>query len=213
MPQRASLAARAPGRVQTAGAAKALGRRIDEPGSNLLYTEISDVISQEINNHYARLFNFFQQRPHLCDQPLFRQAILSHLPRLVREELLAGADRQRRRKGYSGLARHLPHHRGLRPAHGRAQFWLPASGDDAGDLDWKAARERYAPAYAATTSPVTADAIGKHREQDRSFIVYIEHKRGDGIAVFIVFAGHACMSLGFDVEVSALDTDHKMDWL
>ncbi len=66
--------------------ARLIFRRQREPGSNLLCTEISEAISQEINNHYARLFNFFQQRPHLCDQPLFRQAILSHLPRLVREE-------------------------------------------------------------------------------------------------------------------------------
>ncbi|MGB9079976.1 MAG: NAD-glutamate dehydrogenase domain-containing protein, partial [Desulfuromonadaceae bacterium] len=66
--------------------ARLIFRRQREPGSNLLYTEISDAISQEINSHYARLFNFFQQRPHLCDQPLFRQAILSHLPRLLREE-------------------------------------------------------------------------------------------------------------------------------
>ncbi|MDD2736243.1 MAG: amino acid dehydrogenase, partial [Desulfuromonadaceae bacterium] len=61
-------------------------RRQREPGSNLLYTEISDAISQEINGHYARLFNFFQQRPQLCDQPQFREAILNHLPRLVRED-------------------------------------------------------------------------------------------------------------------------------
>ena len=66
--------------------ARLIFRRQREPGSNLLYTEISDAISQEINSHYARLFNFFQQRPQLCDQPLFRQAILSHLPRLLREE-------------------------------------------------------------------------------------------------------------------------------
>lgn len=68
--------------------ARLIFRRQREPGSNLLYTEISDAISQEINNHYAKLFNFFQLRPHLCDQPLFRQVILSHLPRLVREDLL-----------------------------------------------------------------------------------------------------------------------------
>ena len=66
--------------------ARLIFRRQREPGCTLLCTEISDAISQEINGHYARLFKFFQQRPHLCDKPLFRQAILSHLPRLVREE-------------------------------------------------------------------------------------------------------------------------------
>ncbi len=66
--------------------ARLIFRRQKEPGCSQLYTEISDAISQEINAHYARLFNFFQQRPQLCDQPLFRQAILSHLPRLLRED-------------------------------------------------------------------------------------------------------------------------------
>ncbi|MBV5330088.1 MAG: NAD-glutamate dehydrogenase [Chlorobium sp.] len=68
--------------------ARLIFRRHREPGSNLLCTEISDAISQEINGHYAKLFNYFQLRPHLCDQPLFRQVILCHLPRLIREDLL-----------------------------------------------------------------------------------------------------------------------------
>jgi glutamate dehydrogenase len=61
-----------------------LKRRREDPG--LLCTEISDSLSMEINGHYARLFRFFQGRPELCDQPLFRRAILSHLPRIIREE-------------------------------------------------------------------------------------------------------------------------------
>jgi len=65
--------------------ARLIFRSKREPVRNLLHTEISDAISQEINGHYARLFNFFQERPHLCNEPLFSQAILSHLPRLIRE--------------------------------------------------------------------------------------------------------------------------------
>lgn len=61
-------------------------RRRREPGCTQLCTEISDAVSQEINAHYARLFSFFQKRPQLCGRPLFRGAILSHLPRLLREE-------------------------------------------------------------------------------------------------------------------------------
>jgi glutamate dehydrogenase len=68
--------------------ARLILRRHREPGCNLLYTEISDAISQEINAHYGRLFNFFQRNPQLCDDPLFRQALLNHLPRLLREEPL-----------------------------------------------------------------------------------------------------------------------------
>jgi glutamate dehydrogenase len=52
----------------------------------LLGTEISDRISGEINAHYARLFKFFQTRPQLAQEPLFRAAILSHLPALLRED-------------------------------------------------------------------------------------------------------------------------------
>jgi len=52
---------------------------------NLLYTEISNSISTEINSHYARLFKFFQKRPEICLQPLFKKAIMSHLPRFLSE--------------------------------------------------------------------------------------------------------------------------------
>lgn len=61
-----------------------LKRRRERPDA--LCTEISFALSTEINDHYARLFNFFQRRPELCLQPLFRRAILSHLPRIIREE-------------------------------------------------------------------------------------------------------------------------------
>ncbi|HZV81131.1 MAG TPA: NAD-glutamate dehydrogenase domain-containing protein, partial [Geobacteraceae bacterium] len=59
-------------------------RRREQP--SLLCTEISDALSTEINGLYTRLFRFFQQRPDLALQPLFRRAILAHLPRMLREE-------------------------------------------------------------------------------------------------------------------------------
>jgi glutamate dehydrogenase len=59
-------------------------RRRREQG--LLGTEISDRISNEINGHYARLFKFFQTRPELAKEPLFRSALLSHLPAILRED-------------------------------------------------------------------------------------------------------------------------------
>jgi glutamate dehydrogenase len=61
-----------------------LQRRREQPG--LLCTEISDAVSTEINALYSRLFRFFQQRPELHLQPLFRRAILAHLPAMLREE-------------------------------------------------------------------------------------------------------------------------------
>lgn len=61
-----------------------LRRHREQPG--LLYTEISDTLSTEINANYTRLFKFFQARPELWRQPLYRRAILAHLPRIIREE-------------------------------------------------------------------------------------------------------------------------------
>jgi len=48
-----------------------------------LYTEISHSISTEINEHYARLFDFFQDQPELSDQPLFTKVLLNHLPAFI----------------------------------------------------------------------------------------------------------------------------------
>jgi glutamate dehydrogenase len=61
-----------------------LKRRRENPA--LLYTEISNALSGEINSLYATIFSFFQNRPQLCLQPIYRRAILSHLPRMLREE-------------------------------------------------------------------------------------------------------------------------------
>jgi glutamate dehydrogenase len=61
-----------------------LKRRRENP--TLICTEISDALSGEINAHYAAIFKFFQNRPELCLQPLYRRAILSHLPKMLREE-------------------------------------------------------------------------------------------------------------------------------
>ncbi len=51
--------------------------------SKRLFTEISNETSMEINNHYADLFEFFQGRPELADQPLFQKALLNHLPSFI----------------------------------------------------------------------------------------------------------------------------------
>jgi glutamate dehydrogenase len=61
-----------------------LKRRRENPA--LICTEISDALSGEINDHYATIFRFFQNRPNLCLQPIYRRAILAHLPRMLREE-------------------------------------------------------------------------------------------------------------------------------
>ena len=65
--------------------ARLILRRRVESGATLLCSEISEAISQNINRLYSQLFEFFSARPELCLQAPFRQAILSHLPRMLRE--------------------------------------------------------------------------------------------------------------------------------
>ncbi len=65
--------------------ARLILRRRKESGDTLLYSDISETISLNINSLYSRLFEFFSARPELCLQPPFRQALVSHLPRLLRE--------------------------------------------------------------------------------------------------------------------------------
>ncbi len=52
---------------------------------SLAYTEISSQLSHEINNHYAKMFSFFQSRPELIQHDRYRQAMLRHLPALISE--------------------------------------------------------------------------------------------------------------------------------
>jgi glutamate dehydrogenase len=65
--------------------AQLIFQRHREAQGNRLYTEISDAISLEINKHYENLFSFFQGRPELIEQPLFRKVILNHLPAILRD--------------------------------------------------------------------------------------------------------------------------------
>ena len=61
-----------------------LRRWREQPG--VLCTELSDSISIEINSNYSRLFRFFEERPELALQPLYKKAILAHLPKMLRED-------------------------------------------------------------------------------------------------------------------------------
>ena len=70
---------------RAADEARLILRRRMESGGTLLYSDVSETISQNINNLYSRLFEFFSARPELCLQAPFRQAVLSHLPRMLQE--------------------------------------------------------------------------------------------------------------------------------
>lgn len=65
--------------------ARLLFRRHREEGGKRSFTELSEALSVEINEHKARLFRFFEDRPQLHLRSPYREALLAHLPRLVRE--------------------------------------------------------------------------------------------------------------------------------
>jgi glutamate dehydrogenase len=71
---------------RAANEAELIFRRHREANGKATFTDISNTISVEINTHYAKLFEFFQARPELCLQPLYRRALLAHLPRMIREQ-------------------------------------------------------------------------------------------------------------------------------
>lgn len=70
---------------RAADEARLIFRRKQTGDGNQSYTAISAALSTEINAHYARLFDYFQQHPELSGKPLYRKALLAHLPKLLRE--------------------------------------------------------------------------------------------------------------------------------
>ncbi|MCP3869156.1 MAG: amino acid dehydrogenase [Gammaproteobacteria bacterium] len=64
----------------------AILKRHQDAAGAVSYTEISDQISRDINIHYARFFDFFEANPELTDKPRYRNAILHHMPRILRED-------------------------------------------------------------------------------------------------------------------------------
>ena len=72
---------------RAADEARLILRRRKESGGTLLYSEISETISQNINRLYSQLFEFFSGRPELCLQAPFRHAIFRHLPRMIQDSV------------------------------------------------------------------------------------------------------------------------------
>jgi len=69
---------------RAADEAELIFRRGRESGGQRLFTEISDGLSREINEHYMQLFGFFQDRPGLALTRPFRETVLDHLPAMIR---------------------------------------------------------------------------------------------------------------------------------
>ncbi len=63
--------------------ARAVIRRHEALGGSMTYTEISGVLSQEINTHYARMFDYFQDNPEQIALATHQQAMLKHMPAII----------------------------------------------------------------------------------------------------------------------------------
>ncbi|PID45387.1 MAG: amino acid dehydrogenase [Proteobacteria bacterium] len=63
--------------------ARAILIRHRELKGAITYTDLSSKLSREINEHYAKMFEFFQANPNRCAQPDHRKALRSHMPALI----------------------------------------------------------------------------------------------------------------------------------
>ena len=64
--------------------ARAVIRRHREQDGSETYTDISSKLSHEINNHYARMFNYFESNPEQVQLPKQHKAMLAHMPKLLK---------------------------------------------------------------------------------------------------------------------------------
>ena len=65
--------------------ARAVIRKHRELDGSETYTEVSSQLSQEINNHYARMFDYFESNPEQINLPKQQKAMLAHMPKLIRD--------------------------------------------------------------------------------------------------------------------------------
>ncbi len=70
--------------------ARAVIRKYRELDGIETYTEISSLLSQEINNHYARMFDYFESNSGQLTQPKQHKAMLAHMPRIIRDSDVFG---------------------------------------------------------------------------------------------------------------------------
>ncbi len=58
-------------------------QRYQENNGSIPYTDISNNISREINDHYARIFEYFSENQALCNEPVYLNAMYLHMPHLI----------------------------------------------------------------------------------------------------------------------------------
>jgi len=58
-------------------------KRYTEDNGQISYTDISTDISREINDHYAKIFEYFQKNPELSNRTEYLNAMLLHMPHTI----------------------------------------------------------------------------------------------------------------------------------
>ena len=87
--------------------ARLIIRRHHELGGVVPFTEISNLVSRQINEHYARMFAYFQARPDKIKQDSYRQAILQHMTHLIQTTFPERINRLPEKIKYAVLASKL----------------------------------------------------------------------------------------------------------
>ena len=64
--------------------ARSVIRKYRELDGSETYTEISSLLSHEINNHYARMFDYFESKPDQINSPKQQKAMLAHMPDMIK---------------------------------------------------------------------------------------------------------------------------------
>ena len=89
--------------------ARAILERYKALDGAITYTDLSTQISREINQHYARMFEFFQSNPERCSLPDHLAALRSHMPAMIqnKSELHTRIDRLPEKVKYAILSSKL----------------------------------------------------------------------------------------------------------
>ena len=66
--------------------ARLIIKRHREAGGVIPYTDFTNVISRQINEHYARMFAYFQANPQKVQEAAYQHAILQNMTQLIQTD-------------------------------------------------------------------------------------------------------------------------------
>jgi glutamate dehydrogenase len=84
--------------------ARLIIKRHREAGGLIPYTDFTNVISRQINEHYARMFAYFQANPQKLQEAAYRHVILQNMTQLIQTDFPERIDRLPEKIKYAVLA-------------------------------------------------------------------------------------------------------------